>query len=105
MDPYAQAGMIFTVIMTIIIGGFIVTFPIMRRLGRVMEESLRERQEARLRQQEAGRLEERIDELRGAMERVEGHVALLTERQDFMENLLSHREPGRLPEGEGWQRS
>jgi hypothetical protein len=104
MDPYTQSYMIFTIIMTIVIGGFIVTFPIMRRLGRVMEEMLRERQEARLASRESGRLEVGIDELRASMERVEGHVALLSERQDFMENLLSRREPGRLPEGEDWRR-
>ena len=48
MDPFIQGSMIFTIIMTIIVGGFIVTCPIMRRLGRVMEESIRDRQDARL---------------------------------------------------------
>lgn len=103
MDPYAQAGMIFTVVMTIIVGGFIVTFPVMRRLGRVMEESLRERQAARLAQGNRMDLEGRIAELHGAVERLEGHMALLAERQDFMENLVTHRDPNRLPEGQNWK--
>ena len=104
MDPYTQAGMIFAVVMTIIIGGFIVTFPVMRRLGRVMEESLRERQAARLAQGSRMDLEGQIAEPHGAVERLEGHVGLLAERQDFVDNLLSHREPQKLPEEEGWQR-
>jgi len=105
MDPYTQTYIIFTVVMTLIIGGFIVTFPIMRRLGRVMEETLRERQQARLASQQSGRIEEGVDDLRAALERIEGHVTLLSERQDFMENLLSHRDPGRLPDGEKWRES
>ena len=30
MDPYTVGGMIFSVVMVLIIGGFIVTFPIIR---------------------------------------------------------------------------
>jgi len=102
MDPYTQAGMIFAVVMTIIIGGFIVTFPIMRRLGSLMEESVRERRAARLGQGQVDQIEGSIADLHNALERMEGHMSLLAERQDFVENLLGHREPERLPDGETW---
>lgn len=105
MDPYTQAGMIFTIIMTIIVGGFIVTFPIMRRLGRVMEESIRERQQARIGRDQTALLEAQMSELRGSLERLEGYVGLLAERQDFVDNLLTHREqPGKITDGEDWRR-
>ncbi len=103
MDPFIQGSMIFTVVMTVIIGAFVVTFPILRRLGRVMEESIRDRREARLDRGQVGRLQGEIGELRSAVERLDGHVGLLAERQDFVENLLAHKEPGRLPKGEDWQ--
>lgn len=103
MDPYAQAGMIFTAVMTLIIGGFIVTFPIMRRLGALMEESVRERRATRLDQGQVGQIGAELADMRASLERLEGHVGLLAERQDFVENLLSHREPGRLPKSEDWQ--
>ena len=103
MDPYAQGGMIFTVIMTLIIGGFIVTFPILRRLGRVMEETIRDRQEARLGRGNTAMLQAEVDEIKHAVGRIEGHLELLGERQDFVENLLSHRDPKQLPDHEGWQ--
>ena len=74
MDPYAQAGMIFT-------------------------------QAARLDQDDRSQLGAQIAELHGTMQQLEGHVSLMSERQDFVENLLSHREPGKLPEGEDWRRS
>jgi hypothetical protein len=63
MDPLIQGSMIFAIIMTVILGGFIVTFPVMRRLGRVMEESLRDRQRARLGDGDRARLEGEITEL------------------------------------------
>ncbi|MDX1396331.1 MAG: hypothetical protein R3195_18260 [Gemmatimonadota bacterium] len=100
--PYIQAEMVFAVIMTLIIGGFIVTFPIMRRLGRVMEETLRERQQARLRGEQTALLEAQISELRGTLDRIEGHVGLLAERQDFVDSLLTHREQQKLRGAEDW---
>ena len=103
MDPLIQGAMIFTLVMTVVVGGFIVSFPIMRRLGALMEESIRERRAARLDQGQVGRIEAEIADVRGSVERIEGHLGLLTERQDFVEKLLSHRDPGRLLKGEDWQ--
>jgi hypothetical protein len=103
MDPLIQGSMIFAIIMTVILGGFIVTFPVMRRLGRVMEESLRDRQRARLGDGDRARLEGEITELQRTVGNLEAHVDLLGERQDFMENLISHRDPERLPDGENWK--
>ena len=76
MDPYAQAGMIFTVVMTLIIGGFIVTFPVLRRLGRVMEESIRERQQARLGRENSALLRGEIEQLQHAIGQMQGHLEL-----------------------------
>jgi len=101
MDPYTEAGMIFALIMTVLLGGFIVTFPIMRRLGGLMEESIRERRAARLDQGQVGGLEKTIAEVHSTLEQMDGRMALLAERQDFVENLLSHRDPSQLPKGDG----
>lgn len=103
MDPYAEAGMIFTLIMVLLGGGFILTFPITRRLGALMEESIRERRAARLDQGQVGELESTLSDVHRALEQMDGRMALLAERQDFVENLLSHREPSRLPKGEDWE--
>lgn len=103
MDPLIQGSMIFAIIMTVILGGFIVMFPVLRRLGRVMEESLRDRQQARLGSGDRARLEDAIEDLQRTVGNLEAHVGLLGERQDFMENLITHRDPKRLPEGEDWK--
>jgi hypothetical protein len=89
--------------MTIVVGGFIVTFPIMRRLGALLEESIRERRAARLDQGQVGQIEASILDLQASVDRLEGHMALLAERQDFVDSLLQHREPGRLTSEEEWK--
>ncbi len=103
MDPLIQGAMIFTLVMTIVVGGFIISFPVMRRLGALLEESIRERRAARLDQGQVGKIEAEIVDVRSSLERIEGHLGLLAERQDFVENLLGHRDPGRLAKGEDWQ--
>lgn len=103
MDPYTQSYMIFTIIMTVIIGGFIVTFPVMRRLGILLEESIRERRASRLDGNQVREITTAIQEVRGTVETLEGHVGLLSERQEFVENLLSRRDPERLSDGDDWR--
>jgi hypothetical protein len=98
MDPYTVGAMIFTVVMVLIIGGFIITTPILKRLGGLMEESVRERREARLEKGQVAKIGGEIAELRSAFESLERQLDLIGERQEFVENLLSHRERAALPE-------
>lgn len=101
MDPYALAGMIFSVVMVLIIGSFIVTFPLLRRLGGLLEESIRERRDARLDKRQVAQLSGQISEMKAAFETIERQLELVAERQEFVENLLSHRERTSLPEPGG----
>jgi hypothetical protein len=98
MDPYALGGMIFSVVMVLIIGGFIITFPLLRRLGGLMEESIRERRDARLDKGQVTQITGDIAELRNAFESLEKQLDLVGERQEFVENLLSHRKRTALPD-------
>ena len=68
MDPYTLGGMIFSLIMVLIIGGFIVTFPLLRRLGGLMEESIRERRDARLDKGQVAQISGELQQLRGQSE-------------------------------------
>jgi divalent metal cation (Fe/Co/Zn/Cd) transporter len=98
MDPYALGGMIFSVVMVLIIGGFIITFPLLKRLGGLMEESIRERRDARLEKGQVEQISGDIAELRSAFESIERQLELVGERQEFVENLLSHRTHTALPD-------
>lgn len=99
MDPYALGGMIFSLIMVLIIGGFIVTFPILRRLGGLMEEYIRERRDTRLDRGELGRVEGELRHVSEALETVRRQLDLVHERQEFLEELVGRPEADRLTSG------
>ena len=84
MDPELIPMMIFTIIVLAMGGGFILLFPITRRLGRFLE----------YRMSEKGRLEDReeMDRILRAVESLRDDVAHLAERQDFTERLLQKPE-------------
>ena len=97
MEPMALVGMVFSLIVLAMIGGFVLLVPISRRLGAVLELWLDERGKAnQIGPAVFGRIREEVATLRDEME-------ALTSRQDFVENLLEGcpDEESQLPPGEG----
>jgi len=90
MDPEVIAGMLFTLIILAMVGGFILLLPITRRLGAILEQRLNGRAAADIAPAEARQLEATIHALRADLEQ-------LAERQAFTEALLSERQPRFLP--------
>ncbi|HEX7050550.1 MAG TPA: hypothetical protein VF188_10140 [Longimicrobiales bacterium] len=88
MDETALAGMIFTLLLAMIVGGFILLFPLSRRLAAVLEQ--------RLREQRAEPDPEGLEALRNAVHALEAEVHALVERQAFVDSLLAGEEPSRL---------
>jgi len=97
MDPYTFGAMIFTIVMVILVGGFIISFPILRRLGALMEESIRERRAGRLEHGQVTELQGQIDNLTRALDGVERQLELMGERQDFTESLVDSVSRRALP--------
>ena len=85
MDPMALGMMIFTVVVIVLIGGFILLLPLTRRLGQFLEYRMSDKR----------RVEESEDRdrLLRAIEALRDDVVRLAERQDFTEKLLGPREP------------
>ena len=86
-DGNAIAGMIFSLLSLVIIGGIILMYPLTRRLGQLLEQRLEERKAG------GAVVGQGVDpaelrELRSALRSVEGEVARLGERQQFLEGLL-----------------
>lgn len=81
MDPLIAASMIFTLILVLLIGGFVVLFPLTRRLGNALEVYL---------DQKRGQLPdpEDVERLRTAVHRLRREVRQLSEKQEFVERLL-----------------
>ena len=81
MDIVPLAGMLFSLLVVLIIAGSILMFPVMRRVGRLLETRLEERRG------EVGEPED-VRSLREMVEGLQEEVRLLAERQQFTERLL-----------------
>ena len=79
-DGTALAGMVFSLLCLVVIGGIILMYPLTRRLGQLMEQRLEERRGV-----EGG---DEVRALAEAVRALEGEVARLGERQTFVEGLL-----------------
>ncbi|MEE8176151.1 MAG: hypothetical protein V3T97_06035 [Gemmatimonadota bacterium] len=93
-DPFVFMAMVFSIIVLLLVGGFIVTFPIARRLGNVMEEWLRDRKE--MRSESSLALHAEMREMRSLLESHEARFQTMAERQQFLESLAEAREPAQL---------
>ena len=90
MDPVALAGMIFTLLLIGMVGGFILLIPVSRRLGAVLDYWLKEKTETSSLSADAA-------QARALLESVATRMEALEEKQVFMEELLSERSaPPRL---------
>lgn len=92
MDEMVVLSMIFTLIMVTLIGGFILLFPVTRRLGAYLERRIEEGSGAKDR--------EALEGIHRALHDLRDQVEDLTDRQEFVEKLVEGREPGDLPPGD-----
>ncbi len=93
----AIAELIGAVVIILVIGTFILLFPLSRRLGRVLEEWIKLRQETSPDRDTLARLESEVREVRQFVEGVDQRMGLLAERQDFMESLIEAKKTAALP--------
>ncbi|MGH7539548.1 MAG: hypothetical protein ACRELC_00965, partial [Gemmatimonadota bacterium] len=96
MDPAQLGGMLFTLVMVVLIGIFITAFPVLRRLGGLMEESIRERRDARLQQGDVSGVRRELSALATSVQTLERQLEHLGERQEFVEELLERSERAAL---------
>lgn len=80
MDPMGIAGMIFTLVALILIGGLVLLYPLSRQLAALVH--------LRLERGSAPDPSEQVEALTGAVESLRAEVERLAERQDFTERLL-----------------
>ncbi len=81
IDILPLAGMVFSLLIVLVIGGFILLFPLSKRLGQLLEMRLEERREGVLPPEDVAVLLETVQTLQDEVER-------LAERQAFTERLL-----------------
>lgn len=86
MDIVPLAGMLLSLLMVLIIAGSILMFPIVRRLGRLLELRIEERRAGVLPSAE-------LEEVKALVRSLEEEVVRLGERQEFIDRLLSEGRP------------
>ena len=80
MDPVVLAGMIFSIVVLLLIGGFVLLLPLTRQLGEYLRY--------RMVQGDRRQRDTELEALRAAVESLRRDVEELAERQDFTELLL-----------------
>ena len=95
VDPMALAGMIFTLILVVLIGGIIVITPLTRRLGALLELRLQEKMAGQAGGGNAAELKKLVAELEKEVRALREQHASLEERQQFVESLLRGGEEAR----------
>lgn len=90
MDPNALAGMAFTLILALLIGGFILLYPLSRKLGQLLEQRMGVKPQL----DEEARLE--LADLRQMVEGMQADLRRLYERQEFVERLLAEPKDGNI---------
>ncbi|HUE76467.1 MAG TPA: hypothetical protein VMM83_00870 [Longimicrobiales bacterium] len=95
IDGTVLAGLVFSLLCLLVIGGFILMYPLTRRLGALMEQRLEDRTvggdgDAST----AARMlaDRQLKDLRTGLAALESEVERLAERQKFMEGLLESGE-------------
>jgi TolA-binding protein len=93
MAPVVLAGMLFTIVILAMLGGFILLLPITRRVGAILEQRLNEKSVQ-------GSSAAQVQQLQAMVRQLQAEVEQLAERQDFTEALLQEQ-PRMLPREEG----
>ena len=96
--PIAIAEMLFAFATVTVIGLFLLTIPITRRLGRVLEEWVKIRNESQADRELTEYLVTQVRELRQQFDSLEQRVSLVGERQDFTESLIESGRKAQIPE-------
>ena len=92
MDPVILAGMIFSIIVLLLVGGFVLLLPVSQRLGKVLDIWISEHKSL------PGRADDFAATNR-ALESLSHRLTELEEQQGFLEELVSKK--GELPPAEG----
>lgn len=84
MDPFMVLVFTFILLMVLLVGGFILAYPLTRRLGAYLERLVERPRDASEPDAEVERLRQEVDALRR-------EVSRLAERQEFTDALLAER--------------
>lgn len=99
VDSLVLVSMVFSLVVLLVIGGFIAVIPLFRRLAKAVDVWLEQRKAIgpELRELETARSD--LGELRARLESTEIRLDLVAERQEFLERLLEGETEGEPASG------
>jgi len=86
MDPNAIAGMVFTLLLAGMMGGFILLYPLSKKLAALLEAKLQTPEQRTLPS------DKEITQLRDQVARLEQQLKRVVDRQEFTEQLIGERQ-------------
>ena len=89
VDTDVLMGLIFVIIMTLILGGFLVSIPIIRRLGKLTDVWVESRTEGLSGKEEFQMLMERMEVFEDRLSDMETIQERVAQRQEFVEGLMT----------------
>lgn len=89
--PYEIAELIFAFLTVTVVGALLVSIPITRRLGRVLEEWVQMRREGAPDRAALDGVTEELRSLSRHVEALDDRMQILADRQDFTESLVEKR--------------
>ncbi len=99
IEPIVLVGMVFSLIVLMMIGGFVAVIPLFRRLAKAVDVWLEQRRALGPEARHLESVRSDLAELRDRLESTESRLDLVAERQEFVERLLEGETvAGRSPE-------
>ena len=93
IDPIIIVGMGFSLIVLLMLGGFIAFIPLFRRLAKAVDVWLEQRKALGANVSDLDELRSDLAELRSQHDAVHARMELIADRQEFVERLLEGERP------------
>lgn len=88
IEPIVLVAMAFSLVVLLMLGGFVVVIPLFRRLAKAIDVWLDQRRAIGPELDEIRQLRSDVHDLTSRLEATESRLDLLAERQEFVERLL-----------------
>ena len=96
-DGIAILGMVLSLLMVLSIGGFILLFPVTKRLGGALDQWIRIKRGEGMSEHEVARFRADVEAFAQMLENVNVRLEQVEEQQRFVETLIEKKESAALP--------
>jgi hypothetical protein len=96
-DGLAILGMVLSLLMVLSIGGFILLFPVTKRLGGALDQWIRIKRSEGMSEDEVARFRADVEAFAQILENISVRLEQVEEQQQFVETLIEQKDSAALP--------